>query len=47
MIANSDRQLSNEDIIGKMPPHVVETLRAKNVAYKTQLQKNRDALAAE
>jgi len=47
VIANSDRQLSNDDIIGKMPAHVVETLRAKNVAYKAQLQKNLDALAAE
>jgi valyl-tRNA synthetase len=47
VIANSDRQLSNEDIIGKMPPHVVETLRTKNAGYKAQLQKNRDALANE
>ena len=30
-----------------MPEKVVETLRAKNVAYKAQLQKNLDALASE
>jgi valyl-tRNA synthetase len=44
VIANSDRQLSNADIVSKMPEKVVETLRAKNAAYKAQLQKNRDAL---
>ncbi|MGA3186182.1 MAG: valine--tRNA ligase [Bryobacteraceae bacterium] len=47
VIANSDRQLSNEEILSKMPEKVVETLRAKNVAYKAQLQKNLDALANE
>jgi valyl-tRNA synthetase len=47
VIANSDRQLSNEEIISKMPAHVVETLRTKNAAYKAQLQKNLDALANE
>ncbi len=47
VIANSDRQLSNEEIIGKMPAHVVETLRSKNASYKAQLQKNLDALGNE
>jgi valyl-tRNA synthetase len=47
VIANSDRQLSNEEILSKMPEKVVDTLRAKNVAYKAQLQKNLDALATE
>jgi valyl-tRNA synthetase len=47
VIANSDRQLSNGDVIAKMPAHVVETLRSKNVAYKAQLQKNLDALTNE
>jgi valyl-tRNA synthetase len=47
VIANSDRQLANAEIIGKMPEKVVETLRAKNVAYKAQLQKNLDALRSE
>jgi valyl-tRNA synthetase len=47
VIANSDRQLANEEIISKMPEKIVETLRAKNVAYKAQLQKNLDALRSE
>jgi valyl-tRNA synthetase len=47
VIANSDRQLANAEIIGKMPEKVVETLRAKNVAYRAQLQKNLDALRSE
>jgi len=47
VIANSDRQLSNGEIISKMPEKVVETLRTKNAAYKAQLQKNLDALASE
>jgi len=47
VIANSDRQLNNEDIISKMPNKVVETLRIKNAAYKAQLQKNLDALVTE
>jgi valyl-tRNA synthetase len=47
VIANSDRQLSSEEIISKMPPHVVETLRTKNAGYKAQLQKNLEALASE
>ncbi len=47
VIANSDRQLNNEDITSKMPEKVVETLRIKNAAYKSQLQKNLDALASE
>ncbi len=47
VIANSDRQLGNEDIIGKMPAHVVETLKTKNAAYKAQLKKNLDALESE
>jgi valyl-tRNA synthetase len=44
VIANSDRQLSNDEIIGKMPAHVVDSLRTKNATYKAQLQKNLDAL---
>jgi valyl-tRNA synthetase len=47
VIANSNRQLDNTEVIGKMPAHVVETLRTKNAAYKAQLQKNLDALGAE
>ena len=47
MIANSERQLSNEDVIRKMPEKVVETLRAKLAGYKAQLKKNLDALESE
>jgi valyl-tRNA synthetase len=47
VIADSDRQLSDQDIISKMPEKVVESLRTKNTAYKAQLKKNLDALANE
>jgi valyl-tRNA synthetase len=47
VIANSERQLANEDVIRKMPEKVVETLRTKLAAYKAQRQKNLDALANE
>jgi valyl-tRNA synthetase len=47
VIASSDRQLSNEEVIRKMPEKVVETLRTKHAAYKAQLAKNLDALANE
>jgi len=47
VIGNSKRQLENADVIAKMPEKVVETLRAKLVAYEAQLKKNNDALANE
>jgi valyl-tRNA synthetase len=47
VIRNSRRQLDNADVIAKMPEKVVETLRAKLVAYEAQLKKNIDALANE
>jgi valyl-tRNA synthetase len=47
VIANSERQLNNEDIISKMPAKVVETLRTKLAGYKAQLKKNLDALENE
>jgi valyl-tRNA synthetase len=47
VIANSERQLNNEDIIRKMPEKVVETLRSKLAAYQAQLRKNLDALENE
>ena len=47
VIGNSKRQLDNADVIAKMPEKVVETLRAKLVAYEAQLKKNNDALANE
>jgi len=46
VIANSERQLSNEAITSKMPPHVVENLRAKLAEYQAKQQKNQEALAA-
>ena len=47
VIANSERQLGNEDVIRKMPEKVVETLRTKLAAYQAQLAKNLDALQSE
>ncbi len=44
VIANSKRQLDNEDIVRKMPEKVVATLRSKLAEYEAQLKKNRDAL---
>jgi valyl-tRNA synthetase len=47
VIANSKRQLDNEDVIRKMPEKVVETLRTKLAGYEAQLKKNLDALDNE
>jgi valyl-tRNA synthetase len=47
VIANSERQLNNEDIVSKMPEKVVETLRTKLAGYKAQLSKNLGALENE
>ena len=44
VIANSDRQLSNADIIAKMPEKVVTTLRQKKAEYEAHLAKSRAAL---
>jgi valyl-tRNA synthetase len=44
VIANSKRQLDNEEIVRKMPERVVAGLRAKLEGYEAQLKKNRDAL---
>ncbi len=46
VIANSERQLSNEEVIAKMPAHVVENLRGKLREYREKHQKNQEALAA-
>ena len=46
VIANSERQLSNPDIISKMPEKVVNTLRQKKGEYESQLAKIRSTLAA-
>ena len=46
VIANSDRQLGNEDIIGKMPATRRRDAHDQaRLAYKAQLKKNLDALA--
>ncbi len=44
VIANSRRQLENQEIVSKMPEKVVATLRAKLADYEAQLKKNVDAL---
>ena len=44
VIANSDRQLSNPEIIAKMPEKVVATLREKKAGYEAQLMKIRAVL---
>jgi valyl-tRNA synthetase len=47
VIANSERQLNNPDIISKMPEKVVETLRIKLAEYEAKLAKNRADLEKE
>jgi valyl-tRNA synthetase len=44
LIANQERQLSNEDFIAKAPNHIVAGMRQKLAEYKAQLRKNLDAL---
>jgi valyl-tRNA synthetase len=44
VIANSKRQLENDDFIQKAPAKVVDSIRAKLVEYEAQLSKNRAAL---
>jgi len=46
VIGNSERQLANEQVIAKMPAHVVENLRVKLKEYQDKHQKNQEALAA-
>jgi valyl-tRNA synthetase len=43
-IANSDRQLTDEVFLGKAPPKVVDSIRAKRAEYAAQLQKVLDSL---
>ena len=38
-IANSERQLADEVFLGKAPPKVVDSIRAKLADYKAQLDK--------
>ena len=44
LIANSRRQLSDENFVGKAPEKVVATLRAKLADYEAQLAKSRSLL---
>ncbi|MGH9558613.1 MAG: hypothetical protein ACRD30_05185, partial [Bryobacteraceae bacterium] len=46
VIANSERQLANEDFVRKAPEKVISSLREKKSEYETQLAKNRAALEA-
>jgi len=46
VIANSERQLSNEDFMGKAPEKVVVGIREKLAGYRSQLEKSQDALKA-
>jgi valyl-tRNA synthetase len=44
LIANIDRQLTNEKFLASAPPNIVESLRGKRAEYQGQLDKNRAAL---
>jgi valyl-tRNA synthetase len=44
VIANSEKQLSNEDFLKKAPEKVLATLREKLADYKAQLEKSKEAL---
>jgi valyl-tRNA synthetase len=43
-IANLDRQLNDENFLGKAPEKIVAGMREKKAAYEAQLKKNRDQL---
>jgi valyl-tRNA synthetase len=44
VIANSRRQLENQDFMQKAPPRVVDTIRAKLAEYESQRAKNQAAM---
>ena len=44
MVANSERQLSNEAFIAKAPEKIVAGMRQKQAEYETQLAKLRATL---
>ncbi len=46
LIANSERQLANQEFLNRAPDHVVASLREKLSDYQAQLAKNREVLAA-
>ena len=43
-IANSERQLADPTFLGKAPPQVIATLRAKLADYQGQIEKNKQLL---
>jgi valyl-tRNA synthetase len=46
VIANSERQLSNEEFMSKAPEKVVAGIREKLAGYRTQLEKSQEAIKA-
>jgi valyl-tRNA synthetase len=44
LIANCERQLTNEEFLKKAPAHVVDEIRRKKAEYEAQVAKNRAAL---
>ncbi|MCZ2156245.1 MAG: class I tRNA ligase family protein, partial [Bryobacterales bacterium] len=46
VIANTERQLSNDEVIARMPAHIVEGMRLKLAEYHAKREKNEEALAA-
>jgi len=46
VIANSKRQLDNQDFVTKAPAKVIDSLRAKLAEYEAQFAKNKSALGA-
>jgi valyl-tRNA synthetase len=44
VVANSEKQLSNEDFLKKAPEKVLATLQGKLADYKAQLEKSKSAL---
>ena len=46
VIANSQRQLADQEFLARAPEHVVNSIRQKLAEYEAQLEKSRSALAA-
>jgi valyl-tRNA synthetase len=44
LVADKDRQLSNDKFLQSAPAHVIESLRSKRAEYQAQLEKSRAAL---
>src|SRR5579864_3408351 len=44
LIADKDRQLTNEKFLGSAPAHIVDSLRVKRAEYVAQLEKSRAVL---